>query len=371
MATGTSARRRYIGLVLVIVALFGGWSAFWFYAARQAQATIEGWRAREAKAGRDYSCGSESFAGYPFRIEVACDRAAAVFRAMTPPVEIRTTGILAAAQIYQPNLLISEFTGPLTIAERGQPPSLAANWTLFQSSVRGTPSAPQRVALVFDQPVLDRVNGGTQQTWLRASHIEIHGRIAEGSAAEKPVIEAALQFQAASVPGFHPAAAAPIDGTIVATLRGLNDFSPKPWQVRFREIQAAGGRIEFTQARLQQGDIRAVGSGSLTLNPSGRLEGQLRVTIAGLDLFLEKIGAKQMVQSSSAMDRVAGALDRLAPGLGGLARQQASQNISAGIGLIGEQTTLEGQRAVTVPLRFNDGAVFLGPVPIGQTPALF
>jgi hypothetical protein len=39
--------------------------------------------------------------------------------------------------------------------------------------------------------------------------------------------------------------------------------------------------------------------------------------------------------------------------------------------MLGEQTTLEGKRAVTLPLRFNDGAVYLGPIPIGTTPALF
>ena len=374
MAAGYSARRRnrrYIALVVLVVALFGGWSTVWYFAAQQAQATIEGWRAREAKAGRDYSCSSQTVAGYPFRIEVTCDRPTALFRALTPPVEIASAGILLAAQIYQPNLLIGEVKGPLTIADRGQPPNLIADWTLFQSSVRGTPAAPERVALVFNEPALDRIGGGTRQTVLRAKHLEIHGRIAEGSVAENPVIEAALQFEGASLPELHPATAAPMDGEIIALLRGLHDFSPKPWPVRFREIQTAGGRIDITQARVQQGDILAVGSGSLSLNANGRLEGQLRVTIAGLDQFLDKIGAQRIVQNSSTMDRVAGALDRLAPGLGGLARQQAGQNVSAGINLIGEQTTLEGRRAVAVPLRFSDGAAFLGPVPLGKTPALF
>jgi hypothetical protein len=151
----------------------------------------------------------------------------------------------------------------------------------------------------------------------------------------------------------------------------MNDFSPKPWSVRFREIQAAGGRIDVTKARVQQGDILAIGEGSLSLNDNGRLEGQLRVTMAGLDQFLTAIGAPQRVQSSPNMDKLVGALDRLAPGLGGVARQQAGANISLGINLLGEQTTLEGKKAVTLPLRFTDGAVFLGPVPIGNTPALF
>jgi hypothetical protein len=151
----------------------------------------------------------------------------------------------------------------------------------------------------------------------------------------------------------------------------MNDFSPKPWSARFREIQAAGGRIDVTKARVQQGDILAIGEGSVSLNDNGRLEGQLRVTVAGLDQFLTAIGAPQRVQSSPNMDKLVGALDRLAPGLGGMARQQAGANISLGINLLGEPATLEGRKAVTLPLRFTDGAVFLGPVPIGNTPALF
>ncbi len=71
------------------------------------------------------------------------------------------------------------------------------------------------------------------------------------------------------------------------------------------------------------------------------------------------------------MDKLAGALDRLAPGLGDVARSQAGANLSFGLNLIGEQTTLEGHRAVTLPLRFNDGTIFLGPIPIGNAPALF
>jgi hypothetical protein len=363
--------RRYITLVVLVALLFGGWSGLWYYASGKAQTAIEGWRAREAKAGRVYACGSQSMAGYPFRIEVTCDRASALFRGGQPPVEIKTASILVAAQIYQPNLLISEFTGPLTIADPRQAPSLIANWTLGQSSVRGTPSAPERVALVFDRPVVDRVIGGHRENWLRAKHIEIHGRMVEGSAANKPVIELALELDQASAPGFNPAAVQPIDAEIVGLLRGLNDFAPKPWPVRFREMQAAGGRIDITKARVQQGDIIAVGGGSLSLNANGRLEGQLRVTVAGLDHFLDKIGAQQIVQNSPTVDRLAGALDRLAPGLGDVARKQAGANISAGINLLGEQTTLEGKRAVTLPLRFDNGSAFLGPIPIGNTPALF
>jgi hypothetical protein len=373
--TSLQSRRRpglrYTILLFIVFAIVAGWTGIWKYAADKAQVTIDGWRAREAKAGRIYDCVSQSVSGYPFRIEVNCEQASALFRSNQPPVELRTNGLIVMAQVYQPGLLISEFRGPLTIGEPGKLPDIMADWKVAQSSVRGTPAAPERASLVFDAPAVDRMKDGNRQNLLRAKHIEIHGRMAEGSAANKPVIEVALQLDQASAALLHPAAAQPIDANLTALLRGLSDFSPKPWSVRFREIQAAGGRIDVTKARVQQGDILAIGEGSLSLNDNGRLEGQLRVTMAGLDQFLTAIGAPQRVQSSPNMDKLVGALDRLAPGLGGVARQQAGANISLGINLLGEQTTLEGKKAVTLPLRFTDGAVFLGPVPIGNTPALF
>ena len=365
-------KRRYIGTLILFLALVGGWSYLWYYATGKAEVAIDRWRAREAKAGRIYTCGSQSIGGYPFRIEVTCDKAAAVFRSNQPPVEIETSSILVAAQLYQPTLLISDFYGPLTIADLGHAPNIIVNWKLAQSSVRGTPSAPERISLVFDQPVVERINGNNRQSVLKAQHIEVHGRLAGGSVTNKPIIETVLRLRAAAAPELHPAAAMPIDVDITTLLRGLNDFSPKPWSARFRELQAVDGRVDITQARVQQGDTIAVGDGTLSLNESGRLQGQLRVTVANIEPFLAAVGTPQVVKNSPDMDRLSGALDHLLPGLGNVARQQAtSSNLSLGINLLGEQTTLEGKRAVTLPLRFDDGSVFLGPIWIGNTPAMF
>ena len=365
-------KRRYIGTLILFLALVGGWSYLWYYATGKAEVAIDRWRAREAKAGRIYTCGSQSIGGYPFRIEVTSDKAAAVFHSNQPPVEIKTSSILVAAQLYQPTLLISDFYGPLTIADLGHAPNIIVNWKLAQSSVRGTPSAPERISLVFDQPVVERINGNNRQSVLIAQHIEVHGRLAGGSVTNKPIIETVLRLRAAAAPELHPAAAMPIDADITTLLRGLNDFSPKPWSVRFRELQAVDGRVDITQARVQQGDTIAVGDGTLSLNESGRLQGQLRVTVANIEPFLAAVGTPQVVKNSPDMDRLSGALDRLLPGLGNVARQQAtSSNLSLGINLLGEQTTLEGKRAVTLPLRFDDGSMFLGPIWIGNTPAMF
>jgi hypothetical protein len=364
-------RRRYLATVIFVLALFAGWSLFWWYAAGRAGDVIADWRTHEAAAGRDFGCGSQDIAGFPFRIEVTCRPVTAEFHNFSPPLDVRLPRILVAAQIYDPTRLISEFDGPVSIGGAGATPEFEANWALGQSSVHGLSSRPERVSLVFDAPELDHVAGGTRDVWLKAQHLELHGRIAEPSADGKSGIETALRVRQATLPAIHPAAAQPIDAMIDAVLRGVTDFSPKPWKARFRELQAAGGRIEVPEARVSQGDILAVGKGALMLNASGHLDGQIEVTIAGLQQFLDEIGAKQMIQTSPAMDKLAGALDRLAPGLGNAAREQLSANLGAGIDALGQKTTLEGRPAVALPLRFEDGAMLLGPIPIGKTPALF
>jgi hypothetical protein len=173
---------------------------------------------------------------------------------------------------------------------------------------------------------------------LRARHIEVHGRIAEGSVTNKPVIEVALQLDQALSPALHPAVAQPINATATARLRGLNDFSPKPWAARFREIQAADGRIDITQVRIKQ-----------TLPPV-RVHCRSIVTatskvaahyMAGLEQFLAAIGAQQKIQASPNIDKLAG--PRPPTGLAMLVRQQAAQ-IFRLVTMLGEQTTLEGKR---------------------------
>jgi len=373
--TSMQPRRRYgrrcAILVLVVLVLAGSWIGFWYYAAGQVAVTLDGWRAREAKAGRVYACGSQSVGGFPFRFEVDCEDPTAQFRGGGLGLKLAASRVLVVAQVYQPTLLIGEYTGPLTIAEDGQAPSIVVNWRLAQSSVRGTPAAPEHAAFVLDEPVVEHLAGAARQTLLRAKHVELHGRILEGFPDDKPVVEVALELDHALLPVLHRAALAPVDANIVLSLSGLNDFSPKPWPTRFREIQAAGGRIDITQVRLQQGETLAVGKGSLALNPDGRLRGQLRMTIAGIEPFLAAIGARQMVRQSSQMNELAGMLDRLSPGLGDAAREQAGANISLGLKLIGQPATLEGKRALSLPLRFEDGEMFLGPIPIGNMPALF
>lgn len=371
--TSIRSRRRWpllAGVFVIVVA--GLWSGLWYYAAATAERTVDGWKLREAKSGRIYSCASQTVSGFPFRFELHCAAAGAELKSNRPPVELKAKDLLVTAQLWQPTVLTSHIVGPLTIAEPGRPVELTANWQSAESRVRGLPTAPERVSITVEQPVVDGVAGGTHL--FKASRMELEGRMVSGTVRDNPVIEIALKLMAATAPYWHEVATAPVDASITAVLHGLKDFAPKSWPVRLRELQMAGGRIEIAQARVQQGDTIAVAGGTVGLSPSGRLDGQLRLTVANLDQLLPKLGLDRMLEPKdkpNQLDGAFGALDRLMPGLGQAARKNAGPMIIVGINMMGTPAELEGRRAVTLPLRFNDGAVSLGSILVGYTPPLF
>ena len=118
-----AARRRRLWPLFIpfglVVLLAVAWTALWFYAAGRAETEIAAWRASERQAGRQQDCASQSIEGYPFRIEVRCGGAGFELKG-TPTLQLKLPRVLAAVQVYDPKLLISEFTGPLEIAEPGR-----------------------------------------------------------------------------------------------------------------------------------------------------------------------------------------------------------------------------------------------------------
>jgi hypothetical protein len=384
--------RLFLAPALLLIAAVA-WSAFWFFAASEVGVKADAWRAQEAKSGRIYDCGKRTVAGFPFRLEVRCEDASVALVSQTAgqattsvPVTAKLREVLVVAQVYDPNLVIAEFAAPATIADRGAQASFVASWSKGRSSVVGLPAVPQRASIVFDDPLIDRVAGSSQVPLAGAKHVELHGRIAEGSPSDSPVLETALQISAGSIKGSHPLLAEAFDADVRAMVHGLRDLSPKPWPERFREIQATGGHVEIVQSRIQQGDLVAVATGSLGLSPSGCLDGELQMTVAGLEKVVAALGIDKMLEQGvpqSTLDRVApgvrtqdinnlmGALDRAIPGLGKVVKQNANVGVAAGLGALGKDAVLEGRKARSFPLRFSDGAVFLGPLQVAQIPPLF
>jgi hypothetical protein len=380
-AAATSPRRlsTVVTLLALIVVLAVGWCGLWYYAASVADRTLAGWVAREAAAGRHYTCGSQGISGFPFRIQARCVEAAAAVDSAAPAFVVAANEIIFTAQVYHPTLLVGDVTGPLTVAAPGQPPAFVATWSSAQISVSGLPPDPDALSITIEQPHLASGAGANATTLFAADDADLQARIAGRSADNRPVIDAALHFTGAAAPTVHPLLGEPLRGDIEVVLRGLKDLSPKPFAERFREMQASGGNIEIKSLRIERADAAVVGSGTLTVNANGRLDGVVQVAVYGIENIVPQLGIDKLI--GQGIDRLTGsggqtgqglaALDRLMPGLSGVVRDTTNASVVDDLKKMGQPTEIDKKPAIALPLRFVNGVVYLGIVRVGEVPALF
>jgi hypothetical protein len=359
-------------MIFVLIAV--GWSIFWFVATSATGKALSEWRTREAAVGRIYRCGKESLGGFPFRFELRCTEPSAEFKGGPQPAALSARDFVVVDQVWQPTLLIAEMIGPLMIGEPGAKPSFAVNWSLAQASLRGLPLDPQRAAVVIDQASLASVGASAQTMLANAGRLEFHGRIESGTARDHPVLDLALSLTQASASRLGALAAVPFDADISGVLRGLPNLAFRSWPETLRALQAANGRLEVSRARVKQGEVLAVGSGSLGLTPRGALDGELQVTIANIEKLLPALGVDRAISQlipPGTIERLVPGLNRLVPGLSGMLRGNSAPAAKAGNEALGPSTELEGKSAITLPLRFTDGVVTLGPFKVAEVPPLY
>jgi hypothetical protein len=366
------SRRRWPILVPVaaVIVLAILWTGLWYYSASKADQTLAGWVEREAAAGRVYSCGTQSIGGFPLGIHAYCIDATAEIKNSEPPYAIAVKDINFVAEVYDPTRLIGDVTGPLTLAALGQSPSLMADWTRARIVVSGVPPNPDRVSIELGAPHVERIGNG--ETIFTAKHADLRGRIAAGLPQDHPVIEMTLRLAGAAAPTVHALLAEPTEAEFDAVVRGFKDLSPKPWADRFREMQAAGGGIEIKSLRITQADSIVVGAGALSVGNNGKLNGLIRIAVVGIEHIVPRLGIDRLI--GQGLDQLSvgnGALDRLVPGLGDAIRETANASVIDNLKKMGQPTSVDNQPAIVLPLRFSEGAIYLGMLRVGEAPPLF
>ena len=137
----------------------------------------------------------------------------------------------------------------------------------------------------------------------------------------------------------HPLLAAPFDADVRARLSGLKDFSPKPWPERFREIAGRRRPCRIVQSRIAQGDVIAVAAGTLGFSPGCRLDGELQMTVAGIEKVISALGIEKMLDEGVPQ----ATLDRIAPGV-------KSQDVSNLLGALTGQSPVSARRSSRTPM---------------------
>ena len=125
-ASATGRLRRHWRLILVVsmALVVAGWSILWLVAAQTTAGNLGDWVAQEQVLGRNWTCADRRLGGFPFRIEVTCDRPSFQGAVGGADVTGRLGALFAAAEVYAPTSVAVAVEGPLDIAvERSAAPA--------------------------------------------------------------------------------------------------------------------------------------------------------------------------------------------------------------------------------------------------------
>lgn len=334
--------------ILVLLALFGGWSAIWYEGSRRAEAQLGEWLERQAVAGRHYDCAERSVGGYPFRIELDCLGPTADIDDGGRRMRVSAARLHAVAMVWRPDHVIVGMDGPLRIEDpdRGGNPAtvLEAQWSSLQSSLRAPGGRIVRIDLVVDDPRLSAepgLVGPGAFNVATASRFEFHQRPGEGAEADADVALRAdgLVLAYDDEPGTEA-----VDVTLLARLVGMPSPMPRDVAAFVAAWRGNAGSVEVVDLRAAQGDSVIRAEGRIEPDAQGRPEGTITVTLAGPDV---------------ATPGAAGAFGGVAPIL------------AAALRLGGRTAEIDGRQGVAGDIKMDDGRVRFGPLPLARLPALF
>jgi hypothetical protein len=270
------------GPVIALGIIATGWSTFWFVAKSRAETAITTALAREASAGRRWTCDNRSISGFPFRFDLSCG---ALKLEQDTPEGIRSLNlgqIAATARIYAPQHVIAESPGPLIIkTPSGTQTEMI--WSNAQISIRLNLSGLERASLVADTPKLtiSGVAGAATQAKSLELHLRRHPTRPEADRAQ----EISLSLKAASNPTMDNLFGSPdpsdLDMQMTVPqapifLGGIRPQTLETWRL-------TGTMLDVNRLTLKKGKAELSLTGKVGLDDLHRIKGRFEAAQGGID----------------------------------------------------------------------------------------
>ncbi|MFN0192994.1 MAG: DUF2125 domain-containing protein [Aestuariivirga sp.] len=268
-----------LGAVLLLAAL---WSIYWFAASSYARSAFDQERARLSVQGVKFTCGDESWGGFPFRFEWNCDS----LSIDAPSGHVESTRLRAVTLAYNPTHILIFLDGSTSASAVG---------TSFTAKVPGQIVASLE-SLAGNNPRFSvDIPAASAGEFGEASRILLHGRIEE----DKAEFAAEAQSVSINVAG-HP----PVNGLditfLASTPGGLAALGHLP-----SDLQEGRATVTIEQLRLKSGTMNASGNGTLGLDANRRIAGSFSAETNDIDgllavlapIFQMKDGDRAMIRN--------------------------------------------------------------------------
>ncbi len=329
---------RYYILVGVVIAAMAGWSGFWFHTADQVRTETQR-RTNEINQTHELSYGALEISGFPFRIRVDLSEPRLALRGPRREFHWRADRVKAVGHPWQPRHILFDLSGQHLFAAIHK--ARQHNLTLdsgeaLASMETDAQGRPARLSLDSRDIRLRHDNGAA----LQAKRLQIHARPAPNApdGIDLALRSDELELEPGTLPVEFPRTVKLMDlqTTVTGLLKG--DASPQ----NLAQWRDDGGTLEITKLHLQWGDMDISASGSLALDDQMRLIGALTARIKGHDQLLN------IAVNSGAMDR---------------------DHLPAARAVLGLLAAAAGG-VLSVPVRLQDGKLFLGPAAIARLTAI-
>ncbi|MGH1425521.1 MAG: DUF2125 domain-containing protein [Pseudooceanicola sp.] len=325
-------------LLILILVLATGWSAYWFIGSRGAKAAFAGWFDDRRAEGWQADYADLSVIGFPSRFDTTFTNLAIADPATGWAWEAPFFQLLALS--YRPTSVIAVFPPDSIIATPVEQFALTTSDTKASLSLDPSPRLPLNKVTLIGSDIALTGTGRLSLDTLRLAGERLPvstsayrlGALAQGVALPAPFVRKLAQGIA-------------LPPALERVELDMNVTFDRPWDLdAVEQLRPQPREIDLSLVKAEWGALRLAATGKITVDAIGQPKGSV------------SIKAEQWRD----MLRVAVAAGALP--------EAVAQSVERALGLV---ANLSGRPdSLNVTLDFRDGRMFLGPVPIGAAPVV-
>ena len=321
------------GLVFFVVLV---WTIFWRVAAQQSAVSLDAWIARERAFNRSWTCPDRKIAGFPFAIEIACNKPQFDGIIFGRHYAGSLSGFLATAKFTNPSIVTVTVASPFAILGDDRTVDVSLTWRALTIVLGGVPQDVSAITIsgqglkmqghALGLGALDGQAGRATATLTRDAGradraIDFHVTVND---ATSPIVDALLRT------------AAPAEISAEGTITQASFDPAKTLMKTLDQWRSAGGRVDLANLNVARGETKFQASGALTVDAAHQLQGKLATQMLGFEPLLHRLGVDPALINAGSL---------LSSLLGGGGHGAAS-----------------GPRPLRLPVGFDDGHLNIGPV---------
>lgn len=339
--------RRLLVFALVIVLLAAaGWSAFWFYAARDIAARVAAWAAAQRAQGLTAAYSELTVAGFPFMWEVRID---SPHMTGAGPTQWDWQGETVVATLRPWSIRDIPVLFPGTHRIGAGAAGLVETLIITAARPEGVVTLDaegrlERLTLDLGDATISRLTARAPVAVGRLQ-FELRPHRTPQPTYRTEVLDLALDAQDAVLPAAPPGGLGSrvAQAHLNATVKGPLPSAPLPAAVA--AWRDSGGVVEAKRVALRWGPLDIDGDGTVTLDAENRPLAAFSVRIRGY---------------GETLDALAGA---------GLVRPRDSAAVKVVLNLLARQTQ-SGERELSLPITAQDGQLTVAGFPLMQVPPI-